>query len=347
MTTLRPRPRAEGPELDPRAPAAAAGAPAVELHRATFGYPTSPRPVLEGVDLVVHPGTVVALLGPNGAGKSTLVSLLVGLNDPTAGSASVFGRSPRQALRQGRTAAMLQSAGIADFVTVGALVSFVAGCYPDPMPAAEALELAGLTHAVKRRVERLSGGERQRVRFALTLVGRPQLLILDEPTNEMDVASRQSFWGTVREAAARDGRTVFFTTHRMDEVATAADRVVVLTSGRVMADETPNELRRRGGRPSVAFRWRGAPRPEQLARLTGDVEHVAGPDVQTLRTCDADRTLRELVGLVPDAVDLTVVEASLDDAYLSVVGSGTTTATGADVAGTTRSRKFRRPRGSL
>jgi ABC-2 type transport system ATP-binding protein len=171
-------------------------------------------------------------------------------------------------------------------------------------------------------VEKLSGGERQRVRFALTLIGRPRLLVLDEPTNEMDVASRHAFWATVRAAAVDRGATVFFTTHHMAEVDVAADRVVVVGDGRILADETPDALRRRAGTPTVRFRWSGSPDPALLRQLTAVVDFEPGDDVQILHTDQPDRTLRELISMVPCAVDITVSEASLDSAYLAVIGEG-------------------------
>lgn len=295
---------------------------AVRLAQVSYTYPSAPTPAIADVDLAVEPGKVVALLGPNGAGKTTLVSLLLGMNRPGSGSIEVFGREPRAALRQGDIGAMLQSAGIAEHVTVTELIGFIAKQYPKPIPVEQALELAGLTDKARRRIERLSGGEQQRVRFALALVGNPRLLILDEPTNEMDVASRISFWNSVRDAARTLGRTVFFTTHHMDEVAAAADRVIVISDGAVIADETPEELRLRAGRTKVQFRWRTEPVDGWLDRLSSDVEFEAGPEVQTLMSENPDQVLRELVTRVPEAADLKILEASLDEAYLSVISDG-------------------------
>lgn len=302
-------------------PLATAADLAVTISGLGFTYPTSTAPVLHELSLEVEAGQVVALLGPNGAGKSTLVSLMLGLNSPTAGEVTIFGRSPRGAVRHGDIGVMLQSAGIADCVTVRELVAFIARQHANPLPVDEALELAGMSEKATRRVEKLSGGEQQRVRFALALVGQPRLLILDEPTNEMDVATRYTFWNTVRATAAKLGRTVFFTTHHMDEVATAADRVLVIANGTVIADESPLALRARAGRPRVQFRWAKTPPPNWLELLSGDLTHDSVDGLQILQTSNADRTLRELVNMLPEAVEITIQEASLDDAYLSVIGA--------------------------
>lgn len=301
---------------------AATGA-AVAVDGVGFTYPRATEPALRDVSFGIEPGSVVALLGPNGAGKSTLVSLLIGLNVPDTGTVRIFDRPPREALRHGAIGTMLQSSGIADFVTVRDLVAFVGRQYDDPMSVDEALAAAGLASLARRRVEQLSGGERQRVRFALTLIARPRLLVLDEPTNEMDVASRQGFWATVREAAIERGASVCFTTHHLAEVGAAADRVVVVGDGRILADETPDDLRRRAGTPSVRFRWAGEPEPWLLDHLTAVLEVESDADLQILRTDQPDRTLRELIGFVPGAIDISLSEASLDSAYLAVIDERT------------------------
>ncbi|MEU8762741.1 ABC transporter ATP-binding protein [Streptomyces sp. NPDC048659] len=293
---------------------------AVDVRGLRVRYPGSEVDAVDGVDFRVRPGEIVALLGPNGAGKSTLIGTLLDLIAPTEGSVRVYGSAPRGALEAGRVGAMLQTAGLAEQVTVRELLSFVASLHRDPLPVAEALAAASLEDIAGLRVEKLSGGQRQRVRFALTLVGRPQLLVLDEPTNEMDVASRHSFWGQVGAAAA-DGRSVLFSTHHMSEVEHAADRVVVIAQGRTVADETPQELRRRSGGSTVRFRCaRQVPSAELLA-LPGATGCSTEADTLTVRTTDPDATVRALVHRVPDSYDLQVQAVDLEEAYLSVVAS--------------------------
>ncbi|WP_432564803.1 ABC transporter ATP-binding protein [Kineococcus sp. SYSU DK003] len=194
---------------------------------------------VDGIDLQVRAGEVVALLGPNGAGKSTTFELLLDLVHPTAGTVRVLGGSPGAA--RGRVGAMLQSAGLPEQVTVRELVRLVGRAYPHRRPLAEVLERTGLTTRATRTVTALSGGERQRLLLALALVGEPDLLLLDEPTAAMDVLARRSFWEQARAAAA-GGATILFATHDLTEAATVADRVVVLAAGRTVADGTPQAL---------------------------------------------------------------------------------------------------------
>lgn len=297
-----------------------AGILAVDVRGLEVRYPGGDVNAVDGVDFQVRPGEIVALLGPNGAGKSTLIGTLLDLIEPSTGSVRVFGSTPRGALEAGRVGAMLQTAGLAEQVSVKELISFVASLHRDPMPLAQVLAAASLEDIAGRRVEKLSGGQRQRVRFGLTLVGRPQLLILDEPTNEMDVASRQSFWAQVRAAAA-DGRSVLFSTHHMSEVEQAADRVVVIAGGRTIADETPQELRRRSGGSTVRFRSARPVPPAELLALPGVTGCSEEADGLKLTTVDPDATVRALVVQVPDASDLQVQAVDLEEAYLSVVAS--------------------------
>src|SRR3954468_9865464 len=149
---------------------------------------------VDGVDLVITPGEVVALLGPNGAGKSTLIDMIIGLTRPDTGEIAVFGDAPAVAVRSGSVGVMLQEAGLLDDVTVQEAVAMIASLHRTPLPVEEALRRAGLAGLGARRSARLSGGEKQRVRFAMALVPGPDLLILDEPTSAMDVAARRDFW---------------------------------------------------------------------------------------------------------------------------------------------------------
>ena len=194
---------------------------------------------LAGADLAVHRGEVVALLGPNGAGKTTMFELLLGLVRPTSGRVRVLGAAPGTSRH--RVGAMLQSAGLPEQVTVAELVELVGRSYPNPLPTPQVLERTALTDRARRTVTALSGGERQRLLLAMALVGAPELLLLDEPTTAMDVASRRAFWRLTRASVA-EGATVLFATHDLLEAEAVADRVVVVARGRVLADAPPREL---------------------------------------------------------------------------------------------------------
>jgi ABC-2 type transport system ATP-binding protein len=201
---------------------------------------------VDGVDLSIAQGSMVAVLGRNGAGKSTLLSLLLGLLPPDAGEARLFGRAPEQAIREGLVGAMPQDGGLIARVTVRELVGFVAGAYPRPLPLAEVLRLAQLTDLAGRRVDKLSGGQAQRVRFALAIAGDPRLLVLDEPTAALDVDARRQLWTVIGDWAAQ-GKTVLFTTHYLEEADRYADRIVIVAAGRVAADGRGDQLKRQAG----------------------------------------------------------------------------------------------------
>ncbi|QCB94847.1 ABC transporter ATP-binding protein [Cellulomonas shaoxiangyii] len=198
---------------------------------------------LDGLDLRVEEGELVALLGPNGAGKTTTFELLLGLGRPTRGTVRVLGAAP--GTHRGRVGAMLQGAGLPEQVTVRELVGLVGRAYPRAYATDDVLDRTRLARHAGKVVTALSGGERQRLLLALALVGAPDLLLLDEPTAAMDVASRRAFWERAREAVS-DGGTLLFATHDLTEAQGVADRVVVVADGRVRADATPDDLTRHG-----------------------------------------------------------------------------------------------------
>jgi ABC-2 type transport system ATP-binding protein len=195
---------------------------------------------LADVDLRVERGQIVALLGPNGAGKSTAFELLLGFIRPTDGEVTVLGQPPGGLVRR-RMGAMLQSAGLPESVTVQELVRLIGRSYPASLPVPEVLDRTALTSRGGRLVTELSGGERQRLQLAMAMVGAPEVLLLDEPTAAMDLASRRTFWDRAR-ASVRDGATILFATHDLAEAAAVAQRIVVVHHGRVIADGTPDEL---------------------------------------------------------------------------------------------------------
>src|SRR5690606_19998720 len=199
---------------------------------------------LAGVDLTVDSGECVALLGPNGAGKTTLVRNVIGLIEGKADLIRVAGGSPRSAATRRKLGVVQQAVGFPRSLTVGEIVGGAATRRGVPPEAASrAIAEMGLAGLEKRRASRLSGGQQQRLQLAMGLVADPVLLVLDEPTEGLDVEARQRFWNTIRRRLD-DGAGVLVTTHLVDEAAAVADRVVVLDRGRVVAEGMPDELRR-------------------------------------------------------------------------------------------------------
>ena len=268
-------------------------------------------PAIDGVDLAIAPGEVVALLGPNGAGKSTVVDMLLGLTRPDAGTVAVFGRTPQRAVADGLVGAMLQNGGLPDDVTAGEVVRLVAALFPRSLPVDDVLRRAGIADVAAKRYGRLSGGQKQRVRFAAALVCDPRLLVLDEPTVAMDVAARREFWTAMRATDA----TVLFATHYPAEAEEFADRVVLLRDGRVAADGSVAQVRARAvGRVVSAT----VADPAGLAALPG----VSGMRVEGSRihlTCDdSDLAVRALLAARHAAADLEIVAHGLEDAFVRI-----------------------------
>jgi len=290
-------------------------AEAVEFRGVTKDFGTSRA--VDGIDLTLRAGEMVALLGPNGAGKSTSVSLMLGLRQPSTGTVRVFGGPAETAVKAGRVGAMLQTGGLVPNVRVVELVDFVRGLYPKPRPLDEVLEAAGCAEFARRQVERLSGGQAQRVRFAMAIAGDPELLFLDEPTTGFDVDTRRRFWKAIREFAA-GGRTVVFATHYIEEADAVADRIVVLQHGRVVADGTAAAIKAHTGGRIVRFVLPRADRVH-LAGLPG----VTGVEVEgervRLRTADSDATVRAAIKADLPLHDLEIGGADLEEAFLALV----------------------------
>ncbi|WP_144763940.1 ABC transporter ATP-binding protein [Curtobacterium sp. 9128] len=295
--------------------------PVIQLRglRKRFGTVTA----VDGVDLTIRAGEVVALLGPNGAGKTTTVDLLLGLATPTDGQARLFGTDPRTAVVGGRVGAMLQGGALLPDVTVREAVALVAAAHRHPMPVAEALRRARCTDIATRRVSKLSGGQLQRARFAVAVVSDPDLLVLDEPTAAMDVEARHVFWSSMREFTDA-GRTVVFATHHLDEADVFADRIVIMRAGRVVADGTPAAIKAMAATRSIRFAGVGAERRDALRGLPGVVGLEARHGAVTLRTDHSDVTLRALLNAFPEAHDVQVVASTMDDAFLAITAEGTT-----------------------
>ena len=198
---------------------------------------------IRGIDLSVDRGEVFALLGPNGAGKTTTTEILEGYRSRSGGEVSVLGHDPargERAMRE-RVGIVLQEAGVERYLTVREAAVMHQGLYPHPRDVDEVLDVAGLAAQRDVRVHRLSGGQRRRLDVAIALVGDPELLFLDEPTTGFDPGARRNAWGLVKELAAL-GKTVFLTTHFMDEAQALADRVAVLARGEIVAEGPPSTL---------------------------------------------------------------------------------------------------------
>ena len=246
--------------------------------------------------------------------------MLLGLIAPDGGTVSLFGRSPAQAVAVGQIGAMLQVGALIRDVTPRELLTLMAALHPNSLGVQETLELTGLTVIADRRTQKLSGGQAQRVRFALALVSDPALLILDEPTVGMDVEARRGFWASVREFAAR-GKTVIFATHYLEEADAYADRVVLMAHGRVVADGPTSEIRARVGLRTIRATLPDADRTV-LASLPGVTAADRRGEAAVLICSDSDAAIRTLLAAYPEARDIEIAGAGLEEAFIELTGDG-------------------------
>ena len=262
---------------------------------------------VRGIDLEVLPGEIFAFLGPNGAGKTTTVEILEGYRRRSSGEVSVFGEDPERADRgwRERIGVVLQSGRLEPYLTVAESLSLYAGYYRAPRPIAEVIEAIGLADKADERTGRLSGGQQRRLDVGMALVGDPELLFLDEPTTGFDPEARRQAWDVI--AGLRElGKTVFLTTHYMDEAQRLADRVAVIAHGEIVARGTPEDLGDRESRPArISYRENGR-----------EVELETTTPVQTLNELTSRALAEEL-----DLDGLQVTRPSLEDVYLELTKS--------------------------
>jgi ABC-2 type transport system ATP-binding protein len=291
-------------------------APVATLNRVTKRYKATTA--LDGLELALRPGEVVALLGPNGAGKSTAVRLMLGLISASEGTVRVFGGDPRMPATRRRVGAMLQVARIPETLKVREHIDLFRSYYPRPLEFAEVVRIAKLEGIEDRRFGQLSGGQRQRVLFGLALCGDPDLIFLDEPTVGIDIESRRALWDEVR-ALARRGKTVLLTTHYLEEADALASRIVVINKGRVVSEGTPAEIK--GQTLGRKIRCRTRLSLEELRGIPGVTHVTEDRDCVLVTATLVEDTVREMLGRDGDLSHLEIASPALEDAFLALTTS--------------------------
>ncbi|MBE9404835.1 ABC transporter ATP-binding protein [Brachybacterium sp. Marseille-Q2903] len=286
-----------------------------------------PVRALDGVDLTVQPGEILALLGPNGAGKSTCMEVMVGLATPDSGRVAIHGADPVTATRSGVIRAMLQSGALLPDQTVRSMLTMLHSLQARPMPLAQAVEQADIGELMGRRIGRLSGGQAQRVRFAIALLGDPDVLLLDEPTVGMDVTARRAFWHRMREVAAT-GRTIVFATHHLEEAEREAARVVVMDRGRIVADGSAETISALVAGRIITLRGAHAAAVAALPGVEAAAPDEADPTRVRAVCADADAALRALYAspLADQVHDVLVTAPGLEEAFMHITGHSDETA---------------------
>jgi ABC-2 type transport system ATP-binding protein len=270
---------------------------------------------VDGIDLTVEPGEIVAFLGPNGAGKTTTIDMMLGLSRPSRGDVEILGMAPHEAIARGLVSAVMQTGGLLKDLTVAETVRLTATLFGQTRPVEEVLERAGISDIADRLVGKCSGGQQQRLRFAMALLPDPELLILDEPTTGMDVEGRRDFWTAIRGDAAL-GRTVLFATHYLEEADAYADRIVLVRHGRIVADGTASEIKAMAAGRTVRATL---PDADQVALLAvPGVERVElRGDTVLVQAADSDAVARYLLTATP-ARDLEVTARGLEEAFIAL-----------------------------
>ena len=270
---------------------------------------------LDGVDLDVRPGELLALLGPNGAGKSTAISLWLGLIEPDGGTARLFSGSPLDVENRRHIGVMMQEVSLTPELRVRELIDLTSRYYADPLPVATTLELTRLTELADRPYAKLSGGQKRQVQFALAMCGRPPLLFLDEPTVGLDVEARETMWRTIRSMVA-GGCSVVLTTHYLEEAEALASRVAVLAGGRLIALGSVDEVRSIVSRTEISC---SSDLVEDDVRAWPDVVAVAREaDRLRITAVTAEGVVRRLLATDAAVRHLQVRPAGLADAFTAL-----------------------------
>lgn len=277
---------------------------------------------VRGISFTVEEGEVFGLLGPNGAGKTTTIEILEGYRTRDGGDVTVLGIDPHgggRKLRE-RVGLVLQEAAVPPMLSVTEIVELYRGYYPTPRPAAEIIELVGLTEKAGERVTKLSGGQQRRLDVALGLVGDPELIFLDEPTTGFDPSARRAAWEVVRNMRTL-GKTIVLTTHYMDEAQYLADRICVIAAGKVVAQGTPETLRA-GTEQLTHIRFE---LPDGMAAAALPLSVKVNEGIAIIETATPTRTLNDLttwaVAQGLELPNLEVTRPSLEDVYLELTRS--------------------------
>jgi ABC-2 type transport system ATP-binding protein len=270
---------------------------------------------LDGLDLSVNRGELLALLGPNGAGKSTAISILLGLQRPDRGMAGLFGEDPQDVAARQRIGILMQEVNLPSVMRPRELIRQVSNYYPNPYDLPTVLEKLSLQQLADRPYGKLSGGQKRQVQFALAICGRPELLFLDEPTVGLDLKAREELWQVLRDLV-HEGCSIVLTTHYLEEAEALANRVAVMAHGRVVANGSVDEIRAHVSRKNVSYR---STLPRQTVEAWPEVlQWSEQSGRQQVVTRDAEALLRRLLAADAGLRDIEVRRAGLAEAFAEI-----------------------------
>lgn len=273
------------------------------------------KTAVNNISFSMKKGEIAAILGPNGAGKTTVISMILGLLKPTKGEIKLFNRVPDDQQVREQIGVMLQEVSVMPGLKVNEILELFRSYYPNPLSLNELVSLTALTKEdLKTKAEKLSGGQKRRLSFALALAGDPELLIFDEPTVGMDTSSRHRFWQTIH-GLSDQGKTIIFSTHYLQEADDAAQRILFFADGRLVADDSPMQIRSRIQKQSVSFALHSDESLEKLSRHP-EVERVFRRHQRIIiQTSNTDKVLALIFQENIPARDIRIEHGTLDEAF--------------------------------
>lgn len=275
------------------------------------------KKAVDNISFSITKGSITAILGPNGAGKTTALAMMLGLKEPSEGTVKVFGQHPKDKTVREKTGAMLQEVSVMDRLRVREIIALIRSYYPQPMSMEVLIKATGLAPAdLNRYAEKLSGGQKRSLGFALALAGDPELIYFDEPTVGLDITSRRRFWDTVR-GLAEQGKTIVFTTHYLQEAEDIANRILLFSQGKLVADGSPDEIKSRIVKRSVSFLPIGdvSKLCRSLLELAA-IEDCYDKDGRIhVTTEDTDEALKEIFIAGLPVKDVRIDQGRLDEAF--------------------------------
>ena len=267
---------------------------------------------IKGIDIDIKGSGVFAVLGQNGAGKTSLIKCALGLEKISSGYLQVMGSKPGSLKAKQHTGVILQDSDLPESLTVKEHIELFASYYPNPFSVANTIEMCELQSFANKRYKKLSGGQKRRTQFALAIVGDPQLIFLDEPTTGLDIDARRNLWAVIRGFADK-GKTIVLTTHYLEEADSLADRIMVMSEGKIVANSTPNDIHKKVSGSIIRCQTKVS--HEHLQTLIAVASVNVSGRFSEIRSNDVNKTVIDLLSLDPNLSDLSISQPKLEDIF--------------------------------
>ena len=267
---------------------------------------------IKGIDININGSGVYAILGQNGAGKTTFIKCALGLEKLSSGELQTMGEKPGTLAAKQQTGLILQDSDLPDALTVREQIQLFASYYPNALSVDDTIDMCDLHSFADKRYKKLSGGQKRRAQFALAIVGDPQLIFLDEPTTGLDIEARRNLWAVIRDFATK-GKTIVLTTHYLEEADSLADRILVMNSGQIVADATPNDIHKQVS--GSVIRCQTQLTEQHLSDLAGATSISVAGRYSEIRSENVNASVLQLLKDDPTVTDLTISQPKLEDIF--------------------------------